>query len=459
MDASPLYRLTNTLPSRKSFSLLLLNILLFIFLMYQLPFDQKANTGLALMVFFAVLWLTECIHITITALLIPVMAVFFNLLDVKNALKSFAHPIIFLFFGGFALATALRIQGLDRLIANRLLLLARGKMSVAALILFVMTALLSMWISNTSTAVMMMSLALGILSNLDPKKEQNTYIFLLLGVAYSASIGGLGTLVGSPPNAIAAAQLGIDFFTWMKWGVPLIMLMMPLMIGVLYFSLRPNLQHKVEIKTEKINYTLPRLFALLIFFLTIFSWIFSAQISALLGGIKQFDALVAISAAVLISVSGVATWSQIEQNTEWGVLILFGGGLTLSIILKDSGASTILAQEVIDLFGKNGQVMMVFAVTVFIIFLTEFTSNTATAALLVPVFSSLGPVLGMPEALLTLIIGFGASCAFMLPVATPPNAIVFGTGYVPQGKMVNIGMWLNILSVLVIGSFALFFWR
>lgn len=163
------------------------------------------------MVFVGVLWLTEAIHVTITALCIPILAVGMGLMNTGDALKSFANPIIFLFFGGFALATALHIQGLDRLIANRLLMIARGRLSVAVMLLFGVTAGLSMWISNTATAAMMLPLVLGILSNLDVRTERHTFVFVLLGVAYSASIGGLGTLVGSPPNAIAAAQLGIDF--------------------------------------------------------------------------------------------------------------------------------------------------------------------------------------------------------------------------------------------------------
>ncbi len=162
------------------------------------------------MAFIGILWLTEALHVTITALLVPLIAVGTGLMDVNTGLRSFANPIIFLFFGGFALATALHIQGLDKLIANRLLLAAKGQLMVAVLMLFGATALVSMWISNTATTAMMLPLALGVIGNLNLERERNTYVFILLGIAYSASIGGLGTLVGSPPNAIAAAQLGLD---------------------------------------------------------------------------------------------------------------------------------------------------------------------------------------------------------------------------------------------------------
>ncbi|AIJ07134.1 MULTISPECIES: SLC13 family permease [Edwardsiella] len=459
MEATPLTAAVASPPSQRGLVIIALDIALLLLLLNTLPFEEKANIGLALTVFIGVLWLTEAVHVTITALLVPLLAIGFGLLDAGGALKSFSNPTIFLFFGGFVLATALHVQGLDRLIANRLLLLAGGRMGRAVLMLFSVTAALSMWISNTATAAMMLPLALGILANLDPARERNTYVFLLLGVAYSASIGGLGTLVGSPPNAIAAAQLGVDFLTWMKFGIPVMVVMMPLMMGLLYLILRPNLKHRVALQVETLEWTLPRLIALVIFGLTVFGWIFSVQLSALLGGIKQFDTLVAVSAAVLIGATGVASWEQIQRNTEWGVLMLFGGGLTLSLILEDSGASAILARGMADIFGHSHWFIILLAVATFIIFLTEFTSNTASAALLVPVFATVAKALGMPESLLTLVIGIGASCAFMLPVATPPNAIVFGSGYIRQREMVRVGFWLNLVSIVALSLFAWFFWR
>ncbi|MGL5310397.1 MAG: DASS family sodium-coupled anion symporter, partial [Plesiomonas shigelloides] len=385
--------------------IILLDMALFALLLNVLPFSPDANKGLALMVFIGVLWLTEALHVTLTALLVPLVAVGLGLLDAPKALSSFADPIIFLFFGGFALATALHIQGLDRLIANRLMVLARGKMSTAVLLLFGVTAALSMWISNTATAAMMLPLALGILSKLDKEKDSRTFVFVLLGVAYSASIGGLGTLVGSPPNAIAAAQLGLDFAGWMKFGLPVMLVTMPVMMAVLYLVLRPNLKHVVSIETETMVWTPSRMITLSIFAVTVVCWIFSGQISAALGGIKQFDSLVALSAAVLIGATGVANWQQIQKNTEWGVLMLFGGGLTLSAVLKDSGASLVMANGMADIFGASHWFIIILAVAAFIIFLTEFTSNTASAALLVPVFATVAEALGMPPLLLTLVIG------------------------------------------------------
>ncbi|MBC8952844.1 DASS family sodium-coupled anion symporter [Xenorhabdus sp. PB62.4] len=435
-----------------------LDIILLIALLKFLPYGEKANAGLALMAFVGVLWLTEAIHVTITALCIPILAVGMGLMNTGDALESFANPIIFLFFGGFALATALHIQGLDRLIANRLLMIARGRLSVAVLLIFGITALLSMWISNTATAAMMLPLVLGILANLDVRSERNTFVFVLLGVAYSASIGGLGTLVGSPPNAIAAAQLGMDFITWMKYGVPMVIILMPVMVGLMYFMLRPNLNHKFDLELEQLEWNGKRVIAMSIFLLTVVCWIFSSLISDALGGVKDLDTIIAVSAAILIGISGVSTWSQIQNNTEWGVLMLFGGGLTLSAVMKNSGASEVMANGMAATFGTSPWFVIIIAVATFIIFLTEFTSNTASAALLVPIFATIAEALGMPVMVLTMIIGIGASCAFMLPVATPPNAIVYGSGYIKQIEMVRVGMVLNVACIAIISAIAWFFW-
>jgi sodium-dependent dicarboxylate transporter 2/3/5 len=450
--------------NRRDLAILVADVLIMWALYEYLPYAPKTNAGLAILFFVGVLWLTEAIHITITALLVPVLAVSFGLMNVTKSLQTFADPTIFLFFGGFALATALHVQGIDRLIANRLLLLARGHFATAVIMLFLATAGLSMWISNTATAAMMLPLALGILGNLDAEKERNTFVFVLLGIAYAASIGGLGTLVGSPPNAIAAGYLrqtvGMEFtFTdWMKYGLPVMFVMLPIMVVVLYFVFRPNVHHRVEVVAFRFKWTRARFTTIVIFVLAACSWIFSDHLRAYVGADKQFDAFVAVVAAGLIGISGVASWRQIQENTEWGVLYLFGGGLTLSAVLKDSEASLVLAQGVGNMLGDAHWLVILLAVAAFIICLTELSSNTAAAALLVPLFGAVGNALGMPPHILPILIGIGASLAFMLPVATPPNAIVFGSGYVKQKEMIKAGFWLVICSIIVLTLFSWFVW-
>ncbi|MCW9719083.1 DASS family sodium-coupled anion symporter [Avibacterium sp. 21-599] len=451
--------------SHRNSIILIADMVLFFVLLNFLPFDPKANKGLAMLAFIAVLWLTEALHVTITALLVPLLAIMLDLVTTKQALVAFADPNIFLFFGGFALATALHQQNIDRMIANKIMALAGGRLLVAVLYLFTITAFLSMWMSNTATAAMMLPLAMGILSQMDKEREHNTYVFVLLGIAYSASIGGMGTLVGSPPNNIVATQLKLTFSDWLSYGIPVMLLLMPIMIGTLYMVFRPKLNLHFKQDFEKIEFNSKRIITLVIFILIALCWVFSSKINPILSSllglekkIVSFDSVIALLAAVIICATGVASWKQLQNNTDWGVLMLFGGGLTLSSVLRDSGASRILADGIVFLIEGGHFYLIGLLVAAFIIFLTEFTSNTASAALLVPIFISIAQSLGMPELGLALIIGLGASCAFMLPVATPPNAIVFGTGEVKQREMIRAGILLNLISVFVIGTLAYLLW-
>lgn len=441
------------------------DVVIFFILLNTLPFTPEANKSLALLVFIAILWLTEALHVTVTALLVPILGILLGLVKSKEALAAFADPTIFLFFGGFALATALHIQKLDHLIANKIMALSKGKLSVAVLYLFGVTAFLSMWMSNTATAAMMLPLAMGILSKLDPKHDHNTYVFVLLGIAYSASIGGMGTLVGSPPNAIVATQLHITFAEWMQYGLPIMIILLPLMIAVLYVVFRPKFNVSFDQTFEKIELNSARILTLVIFVLTALGWVLSSYLNpifssilGLQGKIGSFDTVLALIATAALCVTRLATWKQIQEGTEWGVLFLFGGGLTLSSILGHTGASKIMADSIVAFIEGGHYYIIGLIVATFIIFLTEFTSNTASAALLVPIFISIAQALNIQSFGLALIIGLGASCAFMLPVATPPNAIVFGTGMIKQTEMVKAGFWLNIICVFVIGTIGYLFW-
>ncbi|ELA7355200.1 DASS family sodium-coupled anion symporter [Vibrio alginolyticus] len=434
------------------------NILLFIILFNTLPFEPQVVTGLSILVFVAILWLTEAIHVSITALLIPLLAVFLGVFNTQAALNNFSNSIIFLFLGGFALAAALHKQKLDQAIADKVLLLARGKMSVAVFMLFGVSAGLSMWISNTATAAMMLPLVLGVMTKLDAKKNHNTFLFVLLGIAYSASIGGIATLVGSPPNAIAAAEVGLSFTEWMKFGVPISLVLMPIAILVLYTMTKPDLSHKFDLDHQPVEWTNGKMITLAIFLLTVTLWIFSKPINAMLGGFAKFDTLVAIGAILLLGASRAVEWKDIEKTTDWGVLILFGGGICLSNVLKATGTSVFLAHSLSGFLEQAGILLTILAVVAFVVFLTEFASNTASAALLVPVFATIAEALGISPVILSALIAVAASCAFMLPVATPPNAIVFGTGHIKQKEMMRIGFVLNIACIAALTLFAWLFW-
>jgi sodium-dependent dicarboxylate transporter 2/3/5 len=438
--------------------ILMADIILFAILMNTLPFEANVVTGLSILIFAAILWLTEAVHVSVTALIVPLLAIVTGVYDTKAALASFANPIIFLFLGGFALAAALHVQQLDKAIAGKVVSLAKGRMSVAVLMLFAVTAGLSMWISNTATTAMMLPLVLGIMDKMDGEKDRPTFLFILLGIAYCASIGGIATLVGSPPNAIAAAEAGLDFAGWMKLGLPVTLILLPLAVATLYFLTKPNLSTRFSTDYEPLEWTTPRILTMLIFVLAVFSWIFSSKIKVWVGGIASLDTVIAVSAIVLLCACRVVSWKEIEKNTDWGVLILFGGGICLSGVLKATGASQFLAEELSLFLDHAGLFLTLIAITTFVVFLTEFASNTASAAILIPVFAAIAESMGLSPIVLSVVIAISASCAFMLPVATPPNAIVFGLGYIKQSEMMRVGMVLNILCIVVITGFAYLFW-
>ncbi|PSU34383.1 SLC13 family permease [Photobacterium lutimaris] len=438
--------------------ILLADIALFTLLFNTLPFEKDVVVGLSILAFVAVLWLTEAVHVSITAILVPILAVGFDIFPTPAALSNFANPIIFLFLGGFALAAALHKQELDKAIADKVLMIAQGRMSVAVFMLFGVSAVLSMWISNTATTAMMLPLVLGVLNKVNAKSERSTYVFVLLGIAYCASIGGIATVVGSPPNAIAAAEVGLSFTEWMAFGLPASIVLLPITVALLYFMLKPNLNHTFELDHKPVEWNNSKLATLVIFAITVTLWILSKPINGMLGGLKSFDTLVALSAIVMLGVSRVVQWKDIEKSTDWGVLLLFGGGICLSNILKATGTSVFLAHSLSGFLEQAGLFFTILVIAGFVVFLTEFASNTASAALLVPVFATVAEALGVSPVILSALIAVAASCAFMLPVATPPNAIVFGSGHIKQSDMMKVGIYLNVLCIGVLSALAYLFW-
>lgn len=410
----------------------------------------KVGIGIGIFACIAFLWLTEALPLAATALLVPLLAVLGGLMDLKQALASFADPLIFLFFGGFALASAMAYQGLDVWIARGVVRLGRGSFLRVSLLLFGATAFLSMWMSNTATTAMMMPLVLGVLGRAGMGKGRNAE-FLLLGVAYAASVGGIGTLVGSPPNAIAARNLGIGFGGWMRYGVPAVLVLLPLMALVLWLVCRPDARGTVARDDDRpFAFNWHRTMALVIFGATALCWIFGAKLGAWFGIGGAVDTVVALAAVLALLYFRVLRWRDIDRGTDWGVLLLFGGGIALSNVLGTSGASVFLAHRFVSLVEHWPLFLVIGAVVAFVIFLTELSSNTATAALMVPIFASVAAELDMAPVKLVVPLAIAASCAFMLPVATPPNAIVFGTGLVPQRRMMRVGLFLNLAFIVAL---------
>jgi len=424
-------------------------------LYFLLPFEKDISKGLSILFLIAGLWVTESLPITVTALSVPLIAVFMGIFDVKSSFSHFANPIIFLFLGGFALAAALHKQNIDELIAKIVLKTSKNNVLVSILILFLVTAAISMWISNTATTAMMLPVALGLLTRINKNGDYKINLFVLLGLAYSANIGGIGTIVGSPPNGITAANLNMSFNDWLYVGIPSVLILFPVVIIFLYFRVKPVFKYQDYEENLTINFrdyiNKNSILVVVIFFITVLLWLLSKPLSNFLEISKGFDSLVAIFAIFLLTICRVVSWKEIERFTDWGVLLLFGGGLTLSAVLSETGASRFLANILYNNLFEYGFLVLLLGATLLMIFLTEIASNTASAAILVPIFLAVGiEIPSVNNNVLPLAVGIAASCAFMLPVATPPNALVFGTGKIDQRQMMKVGMGLNFICVIII---------
>ncbi|MEQ9546665.1 MAG: DASS family sodium-coupled anion symporter [Marinobacter sp.] len=460
------------LPKSRLIGLFLGPLLLVLTLLLPAPegMNNTAWAAAGLMLLMATWWSTEAIPIPATALLPIVLVPALGLGSVKEATAPYANPIIFLFLGGFTLGLAMQRWNLHRRIALLTLRSVGEKPKRQIAGFMIATAFLSMWVSNTATSIMMLPIGLSVIAMMgssEPEAQRRYATALLLAIAYSASIGGIATLIGTPPNALLAAYLSenqgvsIGFAQWMLIGVPVTLLMLLLtwwwltrrdfgltsqgdsgaMIGDELAALG-SLQ-----KGEKLVAT--------VFLLTAAAWIFRPLLS---DGLMPWlsDTGIAISAAValfLIPVNAkervfVMDW-ETAQNIPWGVLLLFGGGLAMAGVISSSGLAEWIAES-LSIAGHLPVIVMIVLVAAVIIFLTEVTSNTATAAAFLPLLGALAMSQDLSPLLLTVPAAIAASCAFMMPVATPPNAIVFSSGHMKIQDMIHAGFALNLLGVVVV---------
>lgn len=440
----------------------------FLLILLALPLDptgaatgldpHRVRLGLAIFACIALLWVTEALPLPVTSLMVPLLAAVTGATELKSSLASFADPLIFVFFGGFVMAAAMARQGVDRWFARSLVRWGGGSFHRVSIGFFAATAFLSMWMSNTATAAMMLPLAIAILGQLGEHPGHHARrIFLLLGMAYSASIGGLGMVIGSPPNGIAAKELGLSFTGWMKFGLPAVWLGLPAMILTLRVLLRPapwRIPEDAAGGDDGFRWSAARVSTLIVFIATATAWTCGAWLGPALGAGAAYDTWVALAAVLLLFLPGLVRWDDVDRNTEWGVLILFGGGIALSTILKDTGASLLMARAIAGATTAWPPFAIMLAVVLFVIFFTELCSNTAVAALFVPVFGAVAAETGMDAKLLIIPLALAASCAFMLPVGTPPNAIVFATGQISQREMMKVGFVLNLVFTALLGVLA-----
>ncbi|GAB5476961.1 MAG: DASS family sodium-coupled anion symporter [Marinobacter nauticus] len=430
----------------------------------------EAWAALGLMLLMATWWSTEAIPIPATALLPIVLVPALGLGTIGQATAPYANPIIFLFLGGFTLGLAMQRWNLHRRIAL-LTLKAMGdqpKRQIAGFMLA--TAFLSMWVSNTATAIMMLPIGLSVVAMMDnsnPEGVRKYATALLLAIAYSASIGGIATLIGTPPNALLAAYLSenqgisVGFAQWMVLGVPVTLVMLVLTWWWLTrrdFGIGQASDSGQMIRDELAKLGVmsrgERLVAV-VFVITATAWIFRPLLSASLMPWLS-DTGIAIAAAIamfLIPVDArqgtfVLDWDS-ANKLPWGVLLLFGGGLAMAGVISSSGLAEWIAGS-LGVAGVLPTIVMMVIVASVIIFLTEVTSNTATAAAFLPLLGALAMAQDVSPLLLTVPAAIAASCAFMMPVATPPNAIVFSSGHMQISDMIKAGFALNLMGIVVV---------
>lgn len=417
----------------------------------------------------AIWWSTEAIPIPATSLLPILLIPLLGIDTLARATAPYANPTIFLFFGGFLLGLAMQRWNLHRRIALATLLAVGNQPSRQIAGFMIATAFISMWVSNTATSIMMLPIGLSVIGLLvagsDEKEGSRFAIALLLGIAYSASVGGIATLIGTPPNALLAAFLRenydvqIGFGQWMLLGLPL---SIGMLIFIWWWLTRSGFtlaggDSRGLLETEMANLgpmSRAEKLVAMVFSLAAAAWILQPLLAGYVEGVN--DTSIAIAAALALFLIPVnlrervflMDWEQ-ANKAPWGVLLLFGGGLSLAGAIGESGLAEWIAES-LGVFGALPLILMIGLVALVIIFLTEITSNTATAAAFLPLLGALAAAQGMSPEMLAIPAAVAASCAFMMPVATPPNAIVFGTGQLPIQAMIKAGFALNLFGVVLV---------
>ena len=442
--------------------------------------NPQANAILASTIWIAIWWITEAIPIAVTALLPIILFPLTGGLGLTETTASFGHKYIFLYIGGFIIAIAMEKWNLHRRIALNVINIIGVNVEKIILGFMIATAFLSMWISNTATSVMMLPIAIAIVTQLkdnpDTIEDENLNFgkVLMLAIAYSASLGGVATLIGTPPNLILAGVVEetfgyeITFAQWFQFGFPISTVLL-----FLCWKYLTNFAFKFKQKTfpggraeisrqlnalGKISYE-EKLVAG-VFTLTAFAWISrSFLLQPVLPEID--DTIIAMIGAIIIFLlpaknkkRSLLKWDE-AVKLPWGILLLFGGGMALAAGFKDSGLALWIGTQMTLLDGVS-LFLLVFILIASVNFLTEITSNLATTAMLLPILYPMAMTIDVHPFILMVSATVAASCAFMLPVATPPNAVVFGSGYLRIPDMVRVGIWMNILSIILLTLFVFF---
>lgn len=447
-------------------------------------FSHSGRACAGIVLWMAIWWFTEAVPIAVTSFLPIVLFPMFGVMGSSDTLKEYANGTIFLFLGGFLIAAGIARWHLDRRIALLTIRLVGTKPQQIILGLLLATSFISAWVSNTATAAMMVPIALAVLKVVRSTREDvpidqaehNFGICVLLAVAYGASLGGVLTLIGTPPNGIFARFVEqtygtpVNFLDWMLIAFPIVLVMVVvthlLMTKVLFRELVSELPGGKEWVMHEYSKLGPmsrgEKIVLTVFVSAALLWCFGPMIRAIqIGDLMPFkplsDTVIAMTAGIILFVIPVDNkhgihaldWSSASETVAWDVLLLFGGGLSMAAAIQKTGLADIIGAQATFLSALP-EAAAIGGLTTLTVFASEFTSNTALAATMMPLVSAVADSTGMhPEALLVATT-FGASLAFMMPVGTPPNAIIFGTGRIRIGEMIKAGFWLNVCGILVV---------
>tara|TARA_R100000935_G_scaffold35830_1_gene56617 strand:+ start:888 stop:2282 length:1395 start_codon:yes stop_codon:yes gene_type:complete len=435
---------------------------------------EKAYDMLCITLWIALWWVTEAVPISVTALLPIVLFPLTGALDLSTTTASYGHKYIFLYMGGFLLAIAIEKWSLHRRMALSIIQLIGTNIYNIILGFMVATAFLSMWISNTATSVMMLPIGMSIVAQLKDNpstKENENLIFgkaLMLAIAYSASIGGMATLIGTPPNLVFAGYvqetygIEISFWQWAKFGFPISLML--LFICWYYLTRKAFTFNQKEfpggrteinrLKAELGPMKREEKIVLGVFVFTAFCWISrSFLIEDIIPGID--DTIIAMFSGILLFTlpstkpgENIINWEE-AVKMPWGIILLFGGGMALAAGFEVTGLASWLGSRM-TLLQALPLLLLVVVIITSVNFITEITSNLATTAMLLPILAPIALGLGINPFMLMVATTVAASCAFMLPVATPPNAVVFGSGYLRIPDMIRAGIWMNVLSIVLL---------
>jgi solute carrier family 13 (sodium-dependent dicarboxylate transporter), member 2/3/5 len=454
--------------------------LLFILIFFFAPvgsLSDKAIPVLALGAWMITWWVTETLPIPITAMLPLVVLPLLGVTTIREAAQPYGDPVIFLFMGGFILALGLEKYNLHQRIALNLIRLTGTSGNGIILGFMLATALISMWISNTATAIMMLPIASSVthllakeLGKENDPRFQKFATGLMLGIAYAASIGGMGTIIGTPPNVVMVGYMkrmyntDVPFTDWMLVGIPIMILTLGacyfIITGILYRNKLASIEGSKTLIHNKLKELGPlsseEKRVLVIFSITCFFWIFRQNINSLIGSNVLDDTGIAMAGGVLMFIVPVnirkmkflLTWDDMK-NMQWGILLLFGGGLALAEGMEQSG----LVQKVGEYFSGQNQISglaLIFVLTFISMALTELMSNVALVTIFVPVVFGIAEGFHINPIWLAMPVTFASSCAFMMPISTPPNAILFASGYIRMKEMIKTGLLLNLFSLIII---------